>query len=554
MQRVATSRLVSRVEAGLLAALSIQLILAPGLMAAPQDDGILRLKTETRLIEVVVSVRDRRGSPVTDLKASDFVITDNGKPRSFTIFNLNEIKSAAPDSVGGQSETPRTLPSLPPNMFTNTRISAPPTSGHSTIILLDGVSGWFDSFVLGSKGVQALMNRVPADEKIALYVISKGQGLGIIQDYTTDRQLLTHAMATFIPRSTSPAPAGTGPGGDGDGMKERASPMGGVITRGRPRYPTGDSVRDLELQMATESVRLSMQALAERLRSLPGRKSVFWVTEGFPPQQLRGMNSSAWDKTFAALNDANLEINTVDTDGLGGPARMWGPGGILTMQQIAEKTGGEAFFHRNDLDAAMATGIAHTRSSYTLGFYVTEADGKYHELKVRADRPNLQLNYRQGYWARSEGAAEVEARKSDLDSVLLNPIDSTGLGIVARLDVTAGKPHSSLNVHLLLDPQALSIAKSAAGWTGKIEELFVELNGAGRQVGRIAGKTQFEVPIARKAKYDVQGMAFSQTMRLAEGATKLLIVVRDTASGRTGSLTASLGDIVPREANGIAGK
>jgi hypothetical protein len=109
-------------------------------------------------------------------------------------------------------------------------------------------------------------------------------------------------------------------------------------------------------------------------------------------------------------------------------------------------------------------------------------------------------------------------------------------------------------VDLLLDPQALSIDKTADGWTGRIEELFLELNAAGRQVGRITAKTQFEVPIARKAKFDAQGPSLRQTMRLAEGATKLLIVVRDTASGRTGSLTASLDGVVPHEANGMAGK
>jgi len=80
------------------------------------------------------------------------------------------------------------------------------------------------------------------------------------------------------------------------------------------------------------------------------------------------MNQFGWDKTVTALNDANIAVNTVDSFTLGGPpARFWGPGGILTMEQVAEETGGEAYFHRNDLDAAMASGIADSRRSYTLG-------------------------------------------------------------------------------------------------------------------------------------------------------------------------------------------
>ncbi len=257
------------------------------------------------------------------------------------------------------------------------------------------------------------------------------------------------------------------------------------------------------------------------------------------------MNQFAWTRTVTALNDANIAVNTVDSFGIGSaPSRLRGPGGILTMQQIAEETGGTAYFHRNDLDAAMASGIADSRMSYTLAFYLTELDGNYHSLKVHVDRRGVDLNYRQGYYAQTEAVQISSTRKSDINSALLNPSGVNDVGITAKLDLTAGTPRATVTAHLKLDPQSLSIQRSPGGWRGKIEELVVELNAIGREVGRVSDTKQFEIGAAQKSKYDSQGVMLSQPIRLAPGAVTLSVVVRDSASGRTGTLTISLDKIV----------
>jgi hypothetical protein len=293
------------------------------------------------------------------------------------------------------------------------------------------------------------------------------------------------------------------------------------------------------VQVTSEAVRLSLQALAEKLRALPGRKSVFWLTRGFPPVQLRDMNKIAWGKTFAALNDANIAVNTVDDNTLFGPPRGFA-GAISMMQQVAEETGGQAYFHRNDLDVAMASGIADSRNSYTLGFYLTEMDGKYHELKVYVDRPGLDLNYRRGYYAQSEAIRDLSARKSDLESALMNPLGSAAVGITATIEVTTGSPRGTLTAHLKMDPASLSLKQVAGGFGGKVEEMFIEQNAAGREVGRVSVTKAFEVDAAHKPNYDSHGAMLSQAIPLAPDAVKLSIVVRDSASGRTGSLTIPL--------------
>ena len=243
------------------------------------------------------------------------------------------------------------------------------------------------------------------------------------------------------------------------------------------------------------------------------------------------------------MNDANIAVNTVDSNGIMGPHRFWGWGPIRSMQQIAEETGGKAYYGRNDLDGALLEGIADSRSSYTLGFYLTEVDGKYHELKVNVDRPGVSLNFRQGYYALDEPKISESRKKSDLSAALLNPVDSAAVGIVASLDRKPGSPRDTHNVKLRLDPDNLSMHESKAGQSGKVEEMFVEFNAAGREVGRITAASPFDITAENRAAFQSNGVTMVQSFAVAADAVKLTIIVRDTASGRVGSLTVPFNQV-----------
>ncbi len=517
---------------------------------APQNaEAPVRLRADTRVVEIVVSARDSQGRPVEGLKASDFTVTDNGKARAFTIFSVNRDTSARPPaaSSGAPPDDAPTLPArpaLPPNVFTNAGSSLAP-AGHSTVILLDGVNGWFDNFDIARKGVLGLLAKAPRDEKIALYVSVKGVGMIVLEDYTLDRRKLEAAIAKYIPRGMPAAPPYMPEGAegmmespeDGPAVFQRSLDAGGFAS-------VGD--KQLAVRVAAEDVRKSLNTLAEKLKSVPGRKSIFWVTQGFPPSQIRNGNQPNWNKTLSNLNDANVEVNTVDSNGLGGPPRFWGPGAILTMQQLAERTGGQAYYYRNDLDAALASGIADSRSSYTLGFYLTNLDGKYHELKVNADRPGLQLTYRRGYYAQDETVREIADKKSALEAALLSPINSADVGITASFDLITAKPRDTLNARVTLAPESLSIKRTRAGYTCKIEVMILELDADGHGLGRFSDTRQFPLDESGKRRFEARGLTFSKAVPKLARAAKLLVVVRDSASGRVGSLAVPMEKISPQ--------
>jgi VWFA-related protein len=60
------------------------------------------VRITTKLVQVDAVVTDKNGKHVTDLKAEDFEVTENGKPRAITNFSF--VTSAPVPSLPGENE------------------------------------------------------------------------------------------------------------------------------------------------------------------------------------------------------------------------------------------------------------------------------------------------------------------------------------------------------------------------------------------------------------------------------------------------------------------
>jgi len=157
------------------------------------------------------------------------------------------------------------------------------------------------------------------------------------------------------------------------------------------------------------------------------------------------------------------------------------------------------------------------------------------------DKPGLDLKYRQGYDSRDDAlTVTLKGKGAELETLLMNPSNVSDVGITANLSAVPGNPTGTLNVRIKLSPDTLSLLKSPRGWTGQVDELFIEFNAAGREVGRVNGTGHFDVPSDARETFDTDGATLTQNLQLPADAVKLSIIVRDTSSGRVGSLTVPL--------------
>jgi hypothetical protein len=225
-----------------------------------------------------------------------------------------------------------------------------------------------------------------------------------------------------------------------------------------------------------------------------------------------------------AINDANVAIYPVDARGL--TISPYAMVNISTMQRFAQQTGGHAYYNRNDLDEALVEAVADARYTYSLGFYLSERDldGRFHELKVRVNRPDLVLHYRRGYSATKEPMEPPKPTKDQLTAEMLNPIDSSDIGIDALLDKSADTSSARLR---------LAIAPGEPGQYS-LASLFVEIDARGYMLARSESLLKFTLEQGRTAA------RLEKTLPLQPGAAKLRIILRNTASGRIGSLTIPL--------------
>jgi len=503
---------------------AVALALAPRAQAQPP---VPTLHAETRVVQIEVSVRDAANHPVTNLAKKDFLVTDQGKPRAIDIFSVDfHAPAGAPTNLSAPAQ---------PGVFSNRNATPQNTAAHSTVILLDHVN--IESFAITAmerQGVLDLMNKVNPDERIALYIIGKLQGVILLQDYTTNRALLLKSMRDYMPRYMSSTPS--------DFPQPKPAKIDGDHAPPPPQSA-------LLVENTVEDVRLSLQSLAAHLALVPGRKSVFWISQGFSPRAMHGPAwepkntddfepTSAWADTIATLNEADVALNAVDANP---KARVPLHGVPLLMKQLAEATGGQGYFGgSNEIASELAIGINDSRATYTLGFYLAEADrdDAFHDVKIQTTRPGVQLSYRQGYYA---GATDLPVTKPEkdelLETVLLNQVDSQDVGIAAKVDATPGTPRGTANIRMNLDTRTLSLKEQNAAWSGKVDEMFVELNEAGRTLAKISDTKSFEFTAADRERFTSGGVTWPLSIPLMPGTVKLAIIVRDKTTGRIGSLT-----------------
>jgi hypothetical protein len=141
-----------------------------------------------------------------------------------------------------------------------------------------------------------------------------------------------------------------------------------------------------------------------------------------------------------------------------------------TMQEMASRTGGVAFYNTNDLARAIHAAVDDSQVTYTIGFYPTEEgfDGKFHKIDVDTPgRSGVKLRYRKGYFDVAEKPQDDNERRAELRDAVWSPIDATALGITATVHPAADDP-ASIDITLKINQRLVCnrISRDGRGvWT-----------------------------------------------------------------------------------------
>jgi len=503
-------------------------------------------------------VQDKPGQPVENLQQQDFRVFDEDQLQQIAVFSSS--KSPASDS----SSPPPPAPFVFSNRFDSSG-QTPPTV---TIILFDALNSAIEDQLHARQQIINLLHQLHTQDHVAIYVLSTR--LFVVNDFTQDTASLLEAIEKFqgAPSATLETSSGD-PAARATIAPTQRSDQASVSRAADFFDSLSGQFRDFSAAQRAETTAAAIEALANHVTRIPGRKNLVWVSGSFPmtlgydadslfmPGREHRSFGQELERTSRALNQANMAVYPVDTRGLlalssynlataprftpsfPGPARDPGPdtGNFDTMNLLADRTGGKPFFNTNDLQGAVRRAVSDSRFTYTLGFYPTHGtwDGKFHALKVAVGPKGLTLRYRKGYFATPEPPRTSAENDAALHAAIDSPVEWTNLGLQVALK-TFDPVSRSLQLQIGFETRELSLLPVNGLWNDTLLLTFRQL-AAGNKF--ITGETQ-TLPLNLKPeayeKLQQIGTKFTGRITLAPGALYLRILAQDSGSGAIGTI------------------
>jgi VWFA-related protein len=548
--------------------------------ATPSDDSdrpVPTLHVTSRLVVLDVVVTDASGNPVHGLKSSDFTLLEDGIPQPLASLTEHDATHLA------EPASP-----LPLNTFA---VQHPPTEEEAkTVIVLADPTRWptnssvpeFPSGTAVNTGyvrndIAAFLTTAPSTQPVAIVRID-WQGMHLVQGLTTDRNVLTEAIAS----------------------KRMEPPLGFVVsfTHGRGN---------------------ASQQLVRYVNSIPGHVNLVWITYG---GSMPGNPIHDFPDLASVVHDLNgpsqaLHLSRVAPYPI--PLNQQGLGAGLA--QMATAAGGHLYLTgiRQALSEIAAIGAEY----YTLSYVPTNSDwnGAFRKIKVNiagfpqppppeplssewseflgwTERQKSKLIYRPGYFARTASSPAEEAvhavqssrrprdphrklpsyspkgdaagynaetptaiqRAMQFGSLPLDRIEFT-LNATASADTVKLKPNASLSgkdtlippfsqdayrnvrISYRMDPHSLTFAQdSLGGYYDSLQFIAVVYRDDGTPANSIHEEEQIQIPAGGLARALNTTITFDQTIAVPvdgnpiPGNFFLRVGVAERPSGHIGTL------------------
>ena len=423
----------------------------------PPSDETDVVKITTALIQVDVTVTDKKGKIVTDLKPDEIEIFENGEKQKLTNFSFVSNVRTAEEPVKNKSGN---VVIAPPS-------AVRPELVHRTIALVvDDLTLSFTSTYYVRRALKKFVDEQMQQGDLVA-IIRTGAGIGALQQFTNDRRQLYAAIDRVRWNAL------------GSGNISAFAPLEGKVDTGQPRAEPEPGERTAEgIQREFEDFRESVFAtgtlgavnyVVRGMQELPGRKSILLLSDGFKLYSEDALGFRESGRVMASLrrlvdmaNRASVVIYTMDARGLetAGLTAADDTSGrtfeeieqaasdrrekLLDTQDglkfLARQTGGISIVNNNDLSWGIRK-ILDDQSYYLIAYEPDDATfdpktRRFNKLDIKVTRPGTRVRYRSGFFGIS-------------DEKFVKPQQTTGQRIMNALTSPFGVNDISLKLNAL---------------------------------------------------------------------------------------------------------
>lgn len=535
----------------------------------PSEDEVVRVKSN--LVNIDVMVKDKKGKYVSDLKAEDFTVVENGVAQKIEFFDAPLMRPADKSTTKAAPESTTTT-TTPPSAAAQNYVALVLDSQTTDITNLKQVREGTTKYI---------REQITDNDVVAL--LSVTNSLQMLQPFTQDKDKLIAALENSGANSTSKS-------FEQKDLKAGIDAQRQILTEGAPNgdirldSPAGARLMVAQTVLAqfiklrtalslqqSRPVLAAVAAICEGLRSIPGKKTLVLFSQGFVTPAVLDWQVQS---TIDIANRANVAIYIIDSAGLRGGGTtsgslvpstpLAGVSGIVNQEQRIRAAGGETVFDNvrqegqtreydilyrmsgdtggkflkgnNDIGQGLERINEEIHARYTIAYRSTNQnfDGTFRKVKIEVRRPDAQVVSRSGYYAIPPE-----------EIVLLSPDDKklmTGFAAAQanpELPVHVGLSQFRSREGLYTVPLALELPPSAVKFERKGDkrsmqlEVLGVLKAADKTLSRLGGN--FDVSLSDTDYQTIvnNNIYYRQDMVLAPGEYTLDVIVRDKQSGKT---------------------
>ena len=547
-----------------------------------QEDDVVRVNTE--LVQTDVMVFDKQGRFVEGLKPEQFALVIDGKPQPISFFERVTAGKGVAGEVAGESG--------------KANLSSAPEAtrrGRTLLFFIDDFHLAPSSLVSTRRSLLQFIERGMGERDQVAITSASGQ-IGFLQQFTDDKTVLRAAVGRLNYRAVNKTDMDDPPMSEytalkireGDEqaisfyvaelMKQNSFRVNGQLVQ----MITPQAARDLILQRAhqivaesapaTDNTLILFEGLMRTAGQLPGRKLVFFISDGFylndsktgSPERIRRITDAAGragvviytlDARGLIAESLSATNNTViDSEGLMVSSSI---GEISASQDglnaLARDTGGRAFRNTNLPMAAWVDKVLDETSAYYLLAWRPDNEeqksGKFKRLEVSViGRPDLTVRLRNGYFKttplpllaskKKPNKDPVKAHEDEMRGVIDAPLPQNQIPTDLSLSAVPIPPLGTrLTASIQIGRGSLMFEPEDGKQVANLEIGGIFYDDKGKPVNSFVGRIKVFPRPAGSSPTDESGdTIYSFNAWLRPGLYQVRVGLRDSKSGRIGSV------------------
>jgi VWFA-related protein len=512
-------------------------------------------KAEVEYVEVDAVVTDQQGNFVRNLKKEDFQVFEDGKLQNVATFSVVDIPIERYERPLF-AERP-----IEPDVKSNER----PFDGRVYVIILDDLHvDALRTQRVRQSARQFIERNLGANDLMA--IIFTGGRSADAQEFTSNKRLLLNAVDKFMGRKLQSVTVSRN--------QQYFRQLDGPDPGSRVNDPD-----DMERGHNAQSMLSTLRQVAEWFGGVHGRrKTMLLFSEGIdydlsdiirsfnaPPSSASSIISDIRE-TIAMTARSNVSIYSIDPRGLStlgddtiGVSSFAdqndSSSGIglnslsneLRLSQdslrtLSEESGGFAAVNRNDTTTVFDRIVRDNSSYYVLAYYppTNKADGKFHRIEVKVNRPGLTVRSRRGYAAPRGRQTTKQAKPGSLPAemfeALNNPLQVSGLDMrVFAAPFKGPQPNASVIIGIELSGRDLSL-----GTNSKVDISFMAVDNKAKIFGARNDSLTLNLRPETRARVEQSGVRVLNRIELPPGRYQLRAAARDTEKNLIGSVVYDL--------------